>query len=190
MTTNNETGCLGWLPGVPTDPRAAFRAQDPYIGPETPSGWADYDTDGARVRTGAGIESDDPRLLVWDLAAKAAVERLEKSGLRIGLPLYIRYGRLPKGGKSKNHASGEDEKGISAFRGEYDLNTGMIQFSSENGLSGAALSGLISGRQALLLTGDERGLGSDGEPVLENVSVLGRLTPTRDGFAYRPTGGR
>lgn len=178
-----ETGCLGWLPGRPTDPRVRFRAQDPYTGPGTSTrGWADYDEAGTRVRISGDLSADDPRLPVWDRAAKEAVGRLAESGLRVGLPLYIRFGRLPKGGKSKNHATGEREKGTSAYRGEYDLNTGLIRFSSENGLSGAALSYLIEGRQAYLVMGEEISTGSDGEPLLQDISVIGRLKPERDGF--------
>ena len=100
-----------------------------------------------------------------DLTHRATKKAMEDkiSSATVG---YIRYGNLPKGGKSKNHHTGELEAGVSVFEalfypdGSYELqaNTTMIR---------SLMSGGLLKRNVYRLYGDVVGTGSDGEPVLK-----------------------
>lgn len=93
--------------------------------------------------------------------------------------LYIRFGMLPKDGKSRNWASGEKENGISAYNARYHPIDGT--YSRYGSLPGAAISHLMRGSTIWLLTGDEVGTGSDGEPLLGNVKKIATLKLNDDG---------
>lgn len=88
--------------------------------------------------------------------------------------LYIRFGELPKSGKSKNYATGEYENGISVYDARYDIGEGAFEICG-NALSGAAFAGLLSGKNIYLLSGEEYGTGSDGEPTIRNAKIISEL---------------
>ena len=99
---------------------------------------------------------------------------------------YIRFGHLPKNGKSKNYATGESEAGVSCYSAEWDMINGCYQRGSE-GLDGAALTYLIKGAEIYLITVKEIGKGSDGEPLIEDAEIVAklRLDPDKDGYVIQ-----
>lgn len=105
-------------------------------------------------------------------AIAAAIEPL---ALDLTQPVYIRFGELPAGGRSRNHATGQLEAGISCYRARRRVDGGYELVSS--GLPYAAIAAAMGayGNTVLLIAGEECGRGSDGEPVLRDVQVLGRL---------------
>lgn len=98
---------------------------------------------------------------------------------------YIRFGRLPPGGKSRNAVNGKLERGVSVYHAKYDLRSGMIHLDEEFVHDpGAALMAALTGRKAFLVTGKRLGYGSDGEPVLGQTRILKKLEfdPVSGGF--------
>jgi len=152
--------------------------------------WADYDINGHRVRQSAsqlpGCTLSDVALAQCDAEVPAIVARAQEVGVPLDRPLYIRWGRTPKSGRSKNHATGAEECGVSVYGADYDPMTGKIIYDAfAGGLSGAGLIYLCEGRPAYLITGDRVATGADGEPVITNIVVLAKLIPGRDGFAVQ-----
>lgn len=90
-------------------------------------------------------------------------------------PVYIRFGDLPAGGRSCNHATGQFEAGVSCYRARRRVDGGYELVGS--GLPFAAIAAAMGayGDTVLLLAGREVDRGSDGEPVLQDVQVLARL---------------
>lgn len=95
---------------------------------------------------------------------------------------FIRFGNLPKGGKSKNYLTGEFERGVSVYDATWNMVTGAYERSG--GLDGAMINYMIKGAPVYLVTGERVGTGSDGEPIIRNASVLKRLRydPDIDGY--------
>ncbi len=81
--------------------------------------------------------------------------------------VYIRYGLFSNREVSSNHATGEDEKGISAYPAEMDGDCVTLAAGIETCES---LKG--QGRLCFPITGREVATGSDGEPVLRGVRIL------------------
>jgi hypothetical protein len=84
--------------------------------------------------------------------------------------VYIRYGSLPKSGKSMNFRDNITEKGVSVFNGEV-LQSGKYRVN----LSDNPGSIFATDRPAYIVSGKQIGIGSDGEPVLENAKIVARL---------------
>lgn len=84
-------------------------------------------------------------------------------------PCFVRYGRLPPDGRSRNHADGTVEAGVSVFRGERLPNGEARALPTTNQELGSLLS--LRGRDLYIVTGREIGTGSDGEPVLANCRI-------------------
>ena len=99
---------------------------------------------------------------------------------------YIRFGRLPKNGKSKNYATGEYEAGVSCYSAEWDIIDGCYRRGAE-GLDGAAITYLIKGADIYLVTGREIGKGSDGEPIIEDAKIVAtlRFDSAKDGYVIK-----
>lgn len=100
---------------------------------------------------------------------------------------YMRFGRIPKDGKSKNHATGNKEKGTSVYEIEKNPLTGTWVLTN-NGTDPLGLISLIqSGKTPHLVSGDSAGYGSDGEPVLTNAKQIRRLFYDKDknGFSEK-----
>ena len=108
---------------------------------------------------------------------------------------YIRFGDFPKSGRSKNYATGEIEKGVSAYPAKWNveknrweiLETQLEEFSALYSLTDDITEG--KGRPVYLVQGQELlSLGSDGEPMLDinNVKIIKKLTP--DEFFSREIG--
>jgi len=137
--------------------------------------WREYDYDGNIVaQRGEFTASDDDE-------AEKIIKSLPKPAHRVD-DIYIRFGALPKGGRSRNWASGEYERGVSVYRARYNVNTGTYQ--PFGALPGAEIAHLLRGSKILLVTGDKVGTGSDGEPLLSNVRIIAELELEPDG-GYR-----
>ncbi len=108
-----------------------------------------------------------------------------------GEPVYLRFGDAPAGGRSLAAPNGlregepRTEKGVSVFRayrtadGEYVVDT-----SASGALAQMFRNVAAQGRAVYLAEGEEIARGSDGEPVLREVT----LTPLPEGTVYRSSG--
>lgn len=85
---------------------------------------------------------------------------------------YVRFGSLPKSGKSRNYMDDKLEEGISVFaavkideRYYVDIAGGMFMFFAG-----------VENRPAFLVSGDLLNeTGSDGEPLLRNAAVISEI---------------
>ena len=115
---------------------------------------------------------------VWDLThteTAAELERLRSLAAdkwRAAKPCYVRYGRLPAGGRSRNYADGTLEAGVSVFRGQR-LPSGEAR-ALPNSAQEVGTYLHLRDRQLYIVTGQEIGTGSDGEPVLANARIWRR----------------
>lgn len=75
---------------------------------------------------------------------------------------YIRFGEIPENEESINFFSNEHEKGVSVFN--YGFNIDNLRLAS-------SLACRI-GKKGYVVTGDEVGVGNDGEPLLKNVNIV------------------
>lgn len=137
--------------------------------------WREYDYDGNIVAQRGEFTASE------DAEAEKIIKSLPRPAHRVD-DIYIRFGALPKGGKSRNWASGEYERGVSVYRARYNVNTGTYQ--PFGALPGAEIAHLLRGSKILLVTGDKVGTGSDGEPLLSNVRIIAELELEPDG-GYR-----
>jgi hypothetical protein len=108
----------------------------------------------------------------WEARRQEILNRAEKEGR----PCYIRYGRLPKGGRSYNHRDNYYEAGVSVYHG-YAMPDGYILKLS--GTDAVSALFIVHGRTAYEVTGQAVGIGSDGEPLLANARLV-KPIKTRD----------
>lgn len=85
--------------------------------------------------------------------------------------MYIRFGDLPEGGRSRNHATGEYEPGVSCYDASWDYEDGCWRICG-GGLVGAIMAAAIKGVPAYLARGREVGRGSDGEPCIADATIV------------------
>lgn len=99
---------------------------------------------------------------------------LETGGYASYPVVYIRFGDIPvKNGaytSSTNHFTGGLEKGVSVYPAYYDRMTKKFILSSGNEQY-LGTQGEINTRPAFLVSGQEIGVGADGEPVLDPISL-------------------
>lgn len=131
--------------------------------------WREYDYDGNIVRQRGEFTASE------DAEAERIIKSLPRPVHRVD-DIYIRFGTLPKGGRSRNWASGEYERGVSVYRAHYNINTGTYQ--PFGALPGAEIAHLLRGSKIWLVTGDKVGTGSDGEPLLSNIKIIAELEYT------------
>lgn len=133
--------------------------------------WARYSTSGTRVAHGTGWSSTptEEELARWDKAALDIIARAQRADLPSAL--YIRWNDLPKNGRSRNHATGKLEKGVSVYGAQYNPVTDLIEYAEDGTGCHAALTYLLSGAPCYLVTGTEVARGSDGEPILHDVQI-------------------
>lgn len=72
----------------------------------------------------------------------------------------------------RNHRDDIEEAGVSVFRGLLSPDNEAAIVVASNFETGSAVSCLRDNRDAFVVTGEETGFGSDGEPVLGNVRIL------------------
>jgi len=144
--------------------------------------WAEYNESGVRVAQGTHrlCAPTAEELARWDATIGEIIARAERADLPSAL--YLRWGNLPRGGRSKNHATGELEAGVSVYGARYNPVTDLIEYAEDGTGCHAALTYLLSGAPCYLVTGTEVGRGSDGEPVLRDVRILATLKPCEAGF--------
>lgn len=96
--------------------------------------------------------------------------------------LYIRYGEIPPNEKSKIHnRAGEiigEEVGVSVF--EYIEGRGAVIPDTEKARDDYFMLSKMYWKNHYLVTGDEVGIGSDGEPLITNVKIIKLLHEKRD----------
>lgn len=95
-------------------------------------------------------------------------ERLERLRVIHEEPRYVRFGKLPKGGRSRNQLTSAFHLGASVYGGTL-IEPNLFRIHTSE-LSLIGLQGLIAraaqDAPALFVAGDEVGVGPDGEPLL------------------------
>lgn len=136
--------------------------------------WAMYTLDGTRDCIGSDwcTTPTEDELAQWDMRAHEIAALWAGHRDRLTTELYIRFGRVVR--RSKNHATGAWEQGLSVYEAVPDLHQVGYQLAGD-ALPGAAIMAAITGREAYLVTGEFVGYGSDGEPLLRKVQVLAPL---------------
>ena len=141
-------------------------------------GWADFDMQGILIDT--CIEnwmSHFPHELDAEIAK--TIKTFEPAPF--DCDVYLRFNDIPKGGKSKNWATGKSEKGLSVYPLTYNLIKGCYNISG-NVLQGAVIQYIIQQANIYFVTGKEVGTGSDNEPLLADVEILSQAQFNGDGY--------
>ena len=90
-------------------------------------------------------------------------------------PRYVRFGHLPKDGRSRNARTGERHAGVSVFAGLMDDDEPLFRIDT-SALSGAGRSHVVwvasSDRPAYFVWGERVGKGPAGEPLVRPERVL------------------
>lgn len=109
-------------------------------------------------------------------AFKLSQERRKQS------KIYIRYGELPLTGKSRIYnRAGEiigEEKGISVF--EYIERRGIVVPDNKDAQDDFFTLSKSYWKPAYLVSGEEVGIGRDGEPLLKNVKIIKTIRIAKD----------
>ena len=97
--------------------------------------------------------------------------------------LYIRYGEIPPDEKSKIHNRCDnsvvgEEVGVSVF--EYIESRGIVIPNNEKAKDDFFMLSKMYWKNHYLVTGDEVGVGSDGEPLINNIKILKLLHKKRE----------
>lgn len=99
------------------------------------------------------------------------------------IPVYIRFGDIPKDGKSKIYLGSEvsgTEPGVSVWEAVKVDNAyfpKLPEIYNKNTLSDYFYDLLESDKKVYLVTGNRiRVTGSDGEPLLEDVKIIKEIT--------------
>jgi hypothetical protein len=145
--------------------------------------WANFDKNGHLTSHGSGsfVTPSEAELAGLSSLAKGVASHLKAREVKERV--FIRFGNLPRGGRSRNHATGHLEAGVSVFPAEYNRITGEFYFEEGTGIrSDAHMSYTLCGVTPTAVTGDVVGTGSDNEPLLANVKKLGKFKRTENGF--------
>jgi hypothetical protein len=160
---------LSWRDGMPSLHRAAFDARTGECV------WQGQDS---------FAKPTPEEMQTWQAHAALLVERWSGRLSDLAAVQYIRFGDLPKDGRSKNHVTGQLEHGVSVYCGRYNLDTGAIVFEERTSVHNPGTLVFVMERPAYLVTGKYIGVGSDGEPLLQQVRIISRLSydPIKGGF--------
>ena len=144
--------------------------------------WAEFDYSGELLNQSKIIPGFVSETFPADLLAEAA-ETIKSLKPAPYASAYLRFNDLPAGGKSVNHATGREEKGISCYPLTWDL---VSQSYKRTGgaLDGAMIAYAIQGAPMYFIAGEECGTGSDGEPVIKNAKILSRAKYDREREGY------
>jgi hypothetical protein len=83
--------------------------------------------------------------------------------------MYVRFGDLPEGGRSRNDETGQYEAGVSVYHAEWansDHDVLCVLLCNEGDV---AQLHILEDRSLYLVEGIEVGKGSDGEPLLADA---------------------
>ncbi len=150
--------------------------------------WAAFDArTGELVQKGSdsACKPSDEQLQAWQEAALQYATIWAGRLDDLSATLYIRYGDIPKSGRSTNFATGQKENGVSVYAAKYDIETGAIIFDDEAGVyDPGAIMYLTGDRTPHMVTGQEAGAGSDGETLLRKVRIVAdlRYDAEKNGF--------
>jgi len=141
--------------------------------------WAEYDYEGNLLRkSDPQFGHEMPEDALSELPS--IIRTMHKPVVR---DFYIRFGELPKSGKSMNWASETQENGVSVYDASFNPMTGL--YNPYGALPGAEINYLIKGANIYLVTGEEVGRGSDGEPLLKDVKTVATLKFTEEGYKIK-----
>lgn len=137
--------------------------------------WRLYNLDGSVARQGrADVFGEWPT--DWD--AEIAEHIAAYAAAAQDVPqytAYLRFKDLPRGGRSRNYATGQLEDGVSCYGLEWDV---LGRCWEAVGCSNPYQYILNSMRgdevPAYIVTGERVGTGSDGEPIIRNAQIVGR----------------
>lgn len=91
-------------------------------------------------------------------------KQLISTALKEGIPVYIRFGKLPEGGRSRNYRDNVLESGVSVYEARKMPDSSYIAFLS--GVDQVSASLITTRDDIYEVEGSESGRGADGEPVL------------------------
>jgi len=109
------------------------------------------------------------------IATRAAVDRQDAEAdakWADAVDCYVRFGDLPAGGRSRNHADGTMERGVSCFRGKL-LPSGEAKPLPQSNVQVVSMLSLRD-RPMYIVAGTHMGDGSDGEPVLADCRIVSK----------------
>ena len=91
--------------------------------------------------------------------------------------VYVRYGRPPLSGRSKNYIDGTEEDGVSVFKGKYlpESEEVMVMPDSNQELGSYLTFKASASKDIYVVEGDLIGIGSDGEPLLANTKIVKKI---------------
>ncbi|MEN6423328.1 MAG: hypothetical protein ABFD76_15420 [Smithella sp.] len=146
--------------------------------------WAAWDHNGKLIKADKQVTPE--KLEAW----QRAIDKAKNSWVN-GLPdnIYIRYGDLPKG-SSIDYSTGKREKGLSVFNADKNFLNDSVAPNLSGALPAAAVMRAAEKSSVYLVKGRRVGTGTDGEPVIKRVEIIGRLRPHPDesvaGFVLEP----
>jgi len=97
-------------------------------------------------------------------------EKLHNKKWEKAKDVYIRFGNIPEGGRSKDWSSGNWEKGVSVFKGKILPSGELLVLPSTNQQLGSLVT--MNDRPMFVIKGKEIGTGADGEPVLSQAKAI------------------
>jgi hypothetical protein len=127
-----------------------------------------------------GTRSTDPRTQSWTFVHVETATALQDAkeadarAWRAATPCFVRYGNLPRGGRSRNYADDTLEVGVSVYRGE-QLPDGRARARPQTNQEFVGRH-FLTDRPLYVVSGDEIGTGSDGEPVLAHCRIVRAVT--------------
>ncbi len=136
--------------------------------------WIKLDSAGRIIAHGTDWSTTPPAHILEDLECQGPAIAAAVAPLRVVGNYYIRFGNLPKEGRSRNHADGLQERGVSCYEARKSLGGWRL---AGDGLPAAAIQAAFGcyGDVTLLLTGQCVGTGSDGEPLITGAKVVTHL---------------
>jgi hypothetical protein len=141
------------------------------------SGASVYSTDGELVWRS---KSD---LCPWDCSMDDEIARVVKGFAPIpSYTAYLRFKNLPANGRSHNYATGQTEAGISVYELDWDLVAGAWRLCGSATPAQLIINTLRGDVPAYIVTGERVGTGSDGEPLLTDVKIIGPARQDGDGW--------
>ncbi len=136
--------------------------------------WIKLDSAGRIIAHGTDWSTTPPDDVLADVERQGPAIAAAVAPLRVDGDYYIRFGNLPRGGRSRNHADGTQERGVSCYEARKSLGGWRL---AGDGLPAAAIQAAFGcyGNVTLLLTGERAGIGSDGEPVVRHPQIVAHL---------------
>jgi hypothetical protein len=113
---------------------------------------------------------------------KKEAARILQSKSPLGERIFLRFGSIPKGGKSRNFVTGDLEKGVSVYAANWNPAFSTYELADADH-AGTAIDLISQGKKPSFYSGEVVGRGSDGEPVLNNPKKLADARFSKNGFS-------